>query len=119
MTDGGLVDVDVQTELYAYRDVFFDQSVVEFMFPALPNGTTGVRDFLVRLKVEDLSDLTYGYVPIYWPYDVVFETEDGSMPDISEPGTYLLSFTETKPASGNDPAVFALSCKELTEVTQS
>lgn len=110
---------DIYHVEYVGRYVFVDQTVASIDFPVLPSGTTGVRDFLMRLTVGDLSDLSYGYAPIAWPYDVVFETEDGEMPDLSEQGTYLLSFTETKPASGNDPAVFALSCKELTEATQS
>lgn len=72
---------------------------------ALPAAVSGkVRDFMVRLVVPE-------NMPAFaWPSGVAYETEDGQMPDVSEPGVYLLAFTET--GSGR----FALLCRKVQGV---
>lgn len=71
----------------------------------LPPAVTGkVRDFMVRLAVPEHAAM------FSWPSGVDFETEDGQMPDVSEPGVYLLAFTET--GAGR----FALMCRKVQGV---
>ncbi len=57
---------------------------------ALPPAVAGrSRDFMVRLAMPENAAM------FSWPSGVEYETEDGQMPDVSEPGVYLLAFTET------------------------
>lgn len=74
---------------------------------ALPDPVSGkVRDFMVRLVVPE-------NMPAFaWPANVAYETEDGQMPDVSEPGVYLLAFTES--SAGSDR--FELFCRKMQEV---
>lgn len=72
---------------------------------ALPGQVSGkVRDFMVRLAMPEHAAM------FSWPSGVEYETEDGQMPDVSEPGVYLLAFTET--GAGR----FALLCRKVQGV---
>lgn len=73
---------------------------------AIPPAVTGrSRDFMVRLAMPEHVTM------FFWPSGVDYETEDGQMPDVSEPGVYLLAFTET--GAGR----FALMCRKVQEVS--
>ena len=73
---------------------------------ALPPAVAGKsRDFMVRLAMPEHATM------FSWPSGVDFETENGQLPDVSEPGVYILAFTETGPGR------FALLCRKVQEVS--
>ena len=106
---------DAATELSFYSYETDKTIVASFVTPyetdvsslAFPSAVPGkVRDFMVRLAMPEHATM------FSWPSGVDFETEDGEFPDVSEPGVYLLAFTES--SAGSDR--FELFCRKVQGV---
>ena len=113
--DIGYGDAGADSTSVSYYDYSSDDTIVatrvtpspvsDVSALALPAAVPGkVRDFMVRLAMPENAAM------FSWPSGVDFETEDGQMPDVSEPGVYLLAFTETGVGR------FALLCRKVQEV---
>lgn len=101
-TELSFYNYDTDESIVASLVTQYETDVSSF---ALPPAVTGrSRDFMVRLAMPENAAM------FSWPSGVDFETEDGQMPDVSEPGVYLLAFTET--GAGR----FALLCRKVQGV---
>ena len=80
-----------------------------------PAAVTGkARDLIVRLTLTETNNTVPS--PAF-DASVDYETEGGASLNFSEAGTYVVRITETKAASGNDPAVFLLQASKVAEPT--